>query len=201
MKLAMTVNYSGDFHKDVALVQDLERAGVDLVWVAEAYSFDSISLIGFLAAKTSTIQIGTGIINVFSRTAAAVGQTAAGCDFVTGGRFVLGLGASGPQVIEGFHGVPYDKPMARIIDYINVCRMVLRREPLVYDGPTVQLPLPPGQGTGPRQGAEDHQPSGASHGADLLGEHEGQQRRRHGADRRRLAAAVLRPDEVRRRVG
>jgi F420-dependent oxidoreductase-like protein len=148
MKLAMTINYSGDFHADVRLAQDLERAGVDLVWVAEAYSFDSISLIGYLAAKTSTIQIGTGIINVFSRTATAVGQTAAGCDFVTGGRFVLGLGASGPQVIEGFHGVPYEKPMARIIDYINVCRMVLRREPVVYDGPAVHVPLPPGQGTG-----------------------------------------------------
>ena len=148
MKLAMTVNYSGDFHADVRRVQDLERAGVDLVWVAEAYSFDSISLIGYLAAKTSTIQIGTGIINVFSRTATAVAQTAAGCDFVTGGRFVLGLGASGPQVIEGFHGVAYDKPMARIIDYINVCRMVLRREPVVYDGATVHVPLPPGQGTG-----------------------------------------------------
>jgi F420-dependent oxidoreductase-like protein len=148
MKLATTVNYTGDFHADVQRVQDFERVGVDLVWVAEAYSFDSISLIGYLAAKTSTIEIGTGIINVFSRTAAAVGQTAAGADFVTGGRFVLGLGASGPQVIEGFHGVPYEKPMSRIVDYINVCRMVLRREPLVYDGPTVHLPLPAGQGTG-----------------------------------------------------
>jgi F420-dependent oxidoreductase-like protein len=148
MKLAMTINYSGDFHADVRLAQDLERAGVDLVWVAEAYSFDSISLIGYLAAKTSTMQIGTGIINVYSRTASAVAQTAAGCDFVTGGRFVLGLGASGPQVIEGFHGVPYERPMARIIDYINVCRMALRRERIVYDGPTVHVPLPPGQGTG-----------------------------------------------------
>jgi F420-dependent oxidoreductase-like protein len=148
MKLAMAINYSGDFHADVRMAQDLERAGVDLVWVAEAYSFDSISLIGYLAAKTSTMQIGTGIINVFSRTASAVAQTAAGCDFVTGGRFVLGLGASGPQVIEGFHGVPYEKPMARIIDYINVCRMALRRERVVYDGPTVQVPLPPGLGTG-----------------------------------------------------
>ncbi len=148
MKLAMTINYAGDFQAAVRLAQDLERAGVDLVWVAEAYSFDSISMIGYLAAKTSTIHIGTGIINVYSRTATAVAQTAAGCDFVTGGRFVLGLGASGPQVIEGFHGVPYDKPMARIIDYINVCRIALRREPVVYDGQTVHIPLPAGQGTG-----------------------------------------------------
>ena len=148
MKLAMTINYSGDFQADVRLAQDLERAGVDLVWVAEAYSFDSISLIGYLAAKTSSIQIGTGIINVFSRTATAVAETAAGCDFVTGGRFVLGLGASGPQVIEGFHGVAYEKPMSRIVDYINVCRMVLRREPVIYDGQSVHVPLPPGEGTG-----------------------------------------------------
>jgi F420-dependent oxidoreductase-like protein len=148
MKLAMTIDYAGDFNAAVGRVQDLERAGLDLAWVAEAYSFDSISMIGYLAAKTSTIQIGTGIINVFSRTATAVAQTAAGCDFVTGGRFVLGLGASGPQVIEGFHGIAYDKPMARIVDYINICRIVLRREPVVYEGATVQIPLPAGRGTG-----------------------------------------------------
>jgi F420-dependent oxidoreductase-like protein len=75
-------------------------------------------------------------------------MTAAGCDFVSEGRFILGLGASGPQVIEGFHGVPYEKPMARIKDYIEVCRMALRREPLVYDGATVHLPLPADRGTG-----------------------------------------------------
>ena len=148
MKLAMMLNYSGDFHADVARVQDLEQAGLDLVWVAEAYSFDAISQVGFLAAKTSRIEIGTGIINVFSRTATAVAQTAAGCDFVSDGRFVLGLGASGPQVIEGFHGVPYEHPMPRIREYIDVCRMVWRREPVVYDGSVVQIPLPEGQGTG-----------------------------------------------------
>ena len=149
MKLAMTINYSGDFKADVQRVQDLERAGLDLVWVPEAYSFDAISQVGFLAAKTSTINIGTGIINSYSRTATAVAQTAAGCDFVSDGRFVLGLGASGPQVIEGFHGVPYDHPMPRILDYINVCRLVWKREaPLEYEGKTVTLPLPAGQGTG-----------------------------------------------------
>ncbi len=148
MKLSMTISYSGNFHEDVKKVQDLERAGLDLVWVPEAYSFDAVSQMGYLAAKTSTIQIGSGILNVFSRTATCMAQTAAGLDFVSDGRFVLGLGASGPQVIEGFHGVPYDKPMPRIRDYINVCRMVWRREPVVYDGPTVQIPLPAGQGTG-----------------------------------------------------
>ncbi len=83
---------------------------------------------------------------MFSRTASCIAQTAAGLDFVSDGRFVLGLGASGPQVIEGFHGVPYEKPMPRIRDYINVCRMVWRREPVVYEGAAVQVPLPAGRG-------------------------------------------------------
>lgn len=148
MKLSMSINYSGDFHADVKRVQELEAAGLDLVWVPEAYSFDAVSQMGYLAAKTSTIQIGSGILNVYSRTATCMAQTAAGLDFVSGGRFVLGLGASGPQVVEGFHGVPYDKPMARIRDYIEVCRMTWRRERVVHDGQAVKIPLPEGEGTG-----------------------------------------------------
>jgi F420-dependent oxidoreductase-like protein len=148
MKLSMMINYSGDFHADVKRVQELEQAGLDVVWVPEAYSFDAVSQMGYLAAKTDRIEIGSGILNVFSRTATCMAQTAAGLDFVSGGRFILGLGASGPQVIEGFHGVPYDKPMPRIRDYINVCRMVWKREKVVYDGPTVKVPLPEGEGTG-----------------------------------------------------
>ena len=148
MKLSMMINYSGDFHADVAKVQDLEKAGLDVVWVPEAYSFYAVSQMGYLAAKTDTIEIGSAIMNVFSRTATCMAQTAAGLDFVSGGRFILGLGASGPQVIEGFHGVPYEKPMPRIRDYINVCRMTLKREKIVYDGPTVKVPLPEGEGTG-----------------------------------------------------
>ncbi|MEM9747544.1 MAG: LLM class F420-dependent oxidoreductase [Actinomycetota bacterium] len=148
MKLSMMINYSGDFHADVQKVVELEKAGLDVVWVPEAYSFDAVSQMGYLAAKTETIEIGSAIMNVFSRTATCMAQTAAGLDFVSGGRFILGLGASGPQVIEGFHGVPYEKPMPRIRDYINVCRMTLKRERVVYDGPTVQVPLPEGQGTG-----------------------------------------------------
>ncbi|MEM9516867.1 MAG: LLM class F420-dependent oxidoreductase [Actinomycetota bacterium] len=148
MKLSMMINYSGDFHADVEQVVALEKAGLDVVWVPEAYSFDAVSQMGYLAAKTSTIQIGSGILNVYSRTATCMAQTAAGLDFVSGGRFILGLGASGPQVIEGFHGVPYEKPMPRIRDYINVCRMTWRRERVVYDGPTTKIPLPDGEGTG-----------------------------------------------------
>lgn len=148
MKLSMMINYSGDFKADVDKVVALEKAGLDVVWVPEAYSFDSVSQMGYLAAKTDTIEIGSAILNVFSRTATCMAQTAAGLDFVSDGRFILGLGASGPQVIEGFHGVAYDHPMPRIRDYINVTRMTLQREKIVYDGKAVQIPLPEGEGTG-----------------------------------------------------
>jgi F420-dependent oxidoreductase-like protein len=149
MKLSMMLNYAGGFHAAVDKVVELEKAGLDVVWVAEAYSADAISQVGYLAAKTERVEIGTGIVNVYSRTAALMAMTAAGCDYVSNGRFILGLGASGPQVIEGFHGVPYEKPMARIKEYIEACRMIWAREqPFQMDGETVKVPLPAGQGTG-----------------------------------------------------
>ena len=144
----MAINYSGGFKEAVARVVELEKAGLDVVWIAEAYSFDAISQIGYLAAKTERVEIGTGIVNVYSRTPTLMAMTAAGCDFVSDGRFILGLGASGPQVIEGFHGVPYEKPMQRIKEYIDICRMTWRREKVDYQGKAVQVPLPEGQGTG-----------------------------------------------------
>jgi F420-dependent oxidoreductase-like protein len=127
----------------------LEKAGLDQVWIAEAYSYDSISQVGYLAAITDKVEIGTGIVNVYSRTAALMAMTAAGCDYVSDGRFILGLGASGPQVIEGFHGVPYEKPMQRTKEYIEACRMIWKREAkFEYHGQTVNVPLPAGEGTG-----------------------------------------------------
>ncbi len=103
---------------------------------------------GYLAAKTETVQIGAGILNVYSRTPGALLQTAAGLDNVSGGRAVLGLGASGPQVIEGFHGLPYDRPLTRTREVIEVLRMGLRHEKLDYQGKTISLPLPEGEGLG-----------------------------------------------------
>jgi len=145
----MGINYSGGFKEAVARVVELEKVGLDQVWIAEAYSFDAISQVGYLAAKTERVEIGTGILNVYSRTAALTAMTAAGCDFVSDGRFILGLGASGPQVVEGFHGVPYEKPMQRIKEYIEACRMIWKREEKFnYQGQTFQAPLPEGQGTG-----------------------------------------------------
>jgi F420-dependent oxidoreductase-like protein len=148
MRLSMQLSYAGGFKEAVQQVVDLEQAGLDVVWVAEAYSFDAISQMGYLAAKTDRIQIGSGIVNVYSRTAALMAMTFAGLDYVSDGRVICGLGASGPQVVEGFHGVAYEKPLTRIKEYIDVCRMVWRREKLVYDGDTVQVPLPEGEGTG-----------------------------------------------------
>jgi F420-dependent oxidoreductase-like protein len=149
MKLSMMINYAGGFQQAVQQVVELEQAGLDQVMIAEAYSFDAVSQVGYLAAKTSRVEIGTGILNVYSRTAALMAMTAAGCDYISDGRFILGLGASGPQVIEGFHGVPYEKPMVRIKEYIDACRMIWKREqPFNYQGQTVTAPLPEGRGTG-----------------------------------------------------
>lgn len=148
MKLATMVAYGGDFRAAARQVVAMEAAGLDAVFIPEAYSFDAVSQVGYLAALTERVEIGTGIVNVYSRSPALLGMTAAGCDYVTGGRFFLGLGASGPQVIEGFHAVPYDRPLARTREVIDVVRAVLRREVVRYDGKAVTVPLPPGTGTG-----------------------------------------------------
>ena len=149
MKLSTMMGYSGGFHAGVDRVVAMEKAGLDAVWIPEAYSVDAISQIGYLAAKTERVQIGTAIVNVYSRTAALMAMTAAGCDYVSNGRFILGLGASGPQVIEGFHGVRYEKPMVRIKEYIEACRTIWKREDkFELHGQTVDVPLPVGEGTG-----------------------------------------------------
>ena len=149
MKLSMTLNYAGGFEESARQAVALEKVGLDVVWVAEAYSFDAPSFMGFLAAKTERIEIGSAILPIYSRTPTLIAMTAAGVDAVSGGRCVLGLGASGPQVIEGFHGVPYDRPLTRTREIIDVCRQVWAREaPLVHEGAAYHIPLPAGEGTG-----------------------------------------------------
>ncbi|MBI2244615.1 MAG: LLM class F420-dependent oxidoreductase [Nocardioides sp.] len=147
MKLSMPLMYGGNPRQTADQVAGLEKAGLDTLWVAEPYGFDAPTLMGYLAAKTETVEIGAGILNVYSRTPGALLQTAAGLDNVSGGRAVIGLGASGPQVIEGFHGLPYDKPLGRTREVIEIIRMGLRRESLVHDG-ILTLPLPADQGLG-----------------------------------------------------
>jgi F420-dependent oxidoreductase-like protein len=142
----MFLSYAGGFSETVGELADFERAGVDIVFVPEAYSFDAVSQLGFIAARTERMQIASGIFPLYSRTPALLGMTAAGLDFVSGGRFTLGLGASGPQVIEGWHGVPYDAPIGRAREIIEICRMVWRRDRLVYQGKYYRLPLEKGAG-------------------------------------------------------
>jgi F420-dependent oxidoreductase-like protein len=128
-------------------VASWESAGLDIAWVPEAYGYDAATVMGFLAAMTARIRIGSGILPLYSRTPALLAQTAAGLDHLSGGRAILGLGASGPRVIEGWHGVPYHRPHARAEEVIAICRKVWRRERLIHDG-IYTIPLPAGQGTG-----------------------------------------------------
>src|SRR5207253_2960582 len=136
-KLSMSVNYAGDIRGALEDIVLLEKAGLDAAWVAEAYRFDGVSPMAWLAAKTERIEIGSAILNVFSRSATLLAMTAAGMDALSGGRFMLGLGASGQQVVEGFHGVAYEKPVQRIVETIEVCRRVWRREVIDYHGKTI----------------------------------------------------------------
>jgi F420-dependent oxidoreductase-like protein len=148
MKLSTALMYNGNPRDAADEVVALEQAGLDTVWVAEAYGFDSPTLMGYLAAKTDTVEIGSAILNVYSRTPALLAQTAAGLDNVSGGRAILGLGASGPQVVEGWHGMPYSKPLGRTREAIEIIRAAMRREKLEFQGKSFTLPLPADEGTG-----------------------------------------------------
>ena len=119
MRITTSLNYATDPQTAASQARELEAAGVDRIWIPEAYGFDAVSLLGYLAASTSTVELASGILNTYSRTPALLAQTAAGLDALSGGRFILGLGASGPQVIEGFHGMPYDRPLTRMKEIIQ----------------------------------------------------------------------------------
>jgi F420-dependent oxidoreductase-like protein len=149
VKITTMLAYAGGFKEAAASVAEMEKAGLDLVWVAEVYGFDSPSLMGYLAALTDSVEIGSAILPIYSRTPSLIAMTAAGIDALSDGRFNLGLGASGPQVIEGFHGVPYSNPLGRTREIVDICRDVWKREaPLVHQGKNFTLPLPSDQGTG-----------------------------------------------------
>ena len=148
MRVGMFLNYAGGFREVADEVAELEAAGVDVIAVPEAYSFDAVSQLGFLAARTSRLTLMSGILQLYTRTPTLTAMTAAGLDYVSDGRFELGIGASGPQVIEGFHGVRYDAPLGRTREIIDVCRMTWRREPVVHEGRNYRIPLPAGEGTG-----------------------------------------------------
>jgi F420-dependent oxidoreductase-like protein len=149
MKVSMQLAYAGGFHESAQQVVALEKAGLDIVYVAEAYGFDGVTQMGYLAAVTERVQIASGILPIYTRTPTLLAQTAAGLDYVSGGRAILGLGASGPQVIEGFHGLPYDAPLGRTREIIDICRTVWAREDkLTHQGKYYTMPLPEERGTG-----------------------------------------------------
>lgn len=142
MRTGIFLSYAGGFKEAAEQVVHLEKAGADIALVAEAYSFDAISQLGYLAAKTSTIELGTGVVPIYVRTPTLLAMTAAGLDYVSDGRFRLGIGTSGPQVMEGFHGVPFEAPMGRTREVVDICRQVWRREKVNYQGKHYQIPLP-----------------------------------------------------------
>lgn len=148
MRTGVFLSYAGGFRETVEQVVELEKHGVGIALVPEAYSFDAVSQLGYLAAKTSIIELGTGVVPLYTRTPSLLAMTAAGLDYVSEGRFMLGIGTSGPQVMEGFHGVPFDAPLGRTREVIDICRRVWRREKVTYQGKHYQIPLPADRGTG-----------------------------------------------------
>jgi F420-dependent oxidoreductase-like protein len=148
MRIGMLLSYSGGFAETVAELTEYEKAGLDIVFVPEAYSFDAVSQLGFIAARTERLEIASGILQIYTRTPTLTAMTAAGLDYVSGGRFTLGIGASGPQVIEGFHGLAYTDPLGRTRELVEICRKVWRRERLEYRGRHYRIPLPADRGSG-----------------------------------------------------
>ena len=137
----------GDDWPDVVeYVREAERLGVDFAWSAEAWGQDAVTAVAYLAAVTSRIRLGTGIMQVTARVPPMIAMTALSLDRMTGGRFVLGLGVSGPQVVEGMHGVRFDRPLARLRETLDIVEMALRGERIAYEGRHFTLPLPEGEG-------------------------------------------------------
>src|ERR1700751_2938364 len=136
MRTGIFLNYAGGFLEAVEEVVELEKVGVDIALVAEAYSYDAISQLGFLAAKTSRIELATGVVPIYIRTPTLLAMTAAGVDYVSKGRFRLGTGTSGPQGLAG-----------RPREFVEICRQGWRQERVTYDGKYYKLPLPADQGT------------------------------------------------------
>ena len=149
MKLGVHVGYWGlglTAQDQLEIVQEAERLGYDSVWAAEAYGSDAATVLGWLAGQTSTIRIGSSIFQMPARSAAMTAMTAATLDQLSGGRMLLGIGSSGPQVSEGWHGVRFARQLQRTREYVEVVRLALSRERVEYHGETIELPLPDGPG-------------------------------------------------------
>jgi F420-dependent oxidoreductase-like protein len=148
MRLGLNLGYwgAGNDAENLELAREADRLGYSVVWAAEAYGSDAPTVLAWIAAQTERIDVGSAILQIPARSPAMAAMTAATLDTLSGGRFRLGLGVSGPQVSEGWHGVRFAKPLARTREYVDIVRMALRRERVRYDGATYQLPLPDGPG-------------------------------------------------------
>jgi F420-dependent oxidoreductase-like protein len=150
MRLGLNLGYwDGDPREgadNLLLALEAERLGYAVLWAAEAYGSDAASVLGYLAARTERIDLGSAVFQIPGRSPALTAMTAATLDALSGGRFRLGLGISGPQVSEGWHGVAFDKPLARTREYVEVVRLALSGQPVAYQGRHVVLPLPAGPG-------------------------------------------------------
>ena len=156
MKTAIGFGMTGtdDWAEASTYATEAERMGVDYVWTAESWGHDAVTPLAYLAAKTSRIKLGAGIMQAVARTPANTAMTAMTLASMSNGRFVMGLGASGPQVVEGWHGVPFRKPIQRIREVIEIVRMVSAGQRLQYDGQIYHLPLPGGEGKALKSGAK-----------------------------------------------
>ena len=149
MKLGVHVGYWGmglTREDQLAIVQEAERLGYDSVWTAEAYGSDAATILGWIAGQTTKIRLGSAIFQMPGRSPAMTAMTAATLDQLSGGRMLLGIGTSGPQVAEGWHGQRFARQLQRTREYVAVVRMALGRERVIFDGETLQLPLPDGPG-------------------------------------------------------
>src|SRR6478672_12950816 len=148
MKLGLNLGYwgGGNDADNLALAKEADALGYDSAWAAEAYGSDVATVLAWVAAQCPNIGIGSAIFQIPGRTPALTAMTAATLDTLSGGRFRLGLGLSGPQVSEGWHGVRFAKPLARTREYVDIVKLALSRERVRYEGPTYTLPLPDGPG-------------------------------------------------------
>ncbi len=154
MRVSISLRLANDdWASASAYVVEAERLGVDCVWSAEAWGHDAVTPLAFMAARTSRIRLGTGIVQAGTRTPALVAMTAMSLAAMSGNRFVLGLGVSGPQVIEGWHGIPFERPVARLRETIEIVRRAVAGERLTYRGSVYELPLPGGEGKALRSAA------------------------------------------------
>ena len=191
MRLGLQLGYD-DPVTWTALAEEAERCGFHSVWTSEAYGSDAVSPLAWIGSRTTNVRLGTAIMQMPARSPATTAATVATLDLLSGGRVLLGLGTSGPQVAEGWHGQAWGKPLTRTREYVEIVRAILRREaPLEHHGEHYDIPYSGPRRDRAREAAADHRPPAARGRADLPRRDRPEERRARGGDRGRLAADLL----------